>query len=57
MPKTEKVGPTKAKMPPRAVAKDTDSEERLDAHQRRLARLNREAELLGAAMSQKPKKS
>jgi hypothetical protein len=58
MPKTDKGEPPKAKVLTRASApaKSTDPEERLDELRRKLERLNREAEMLGEAMRQKPKK-
>ena len=59
MPKTDKGEPPKAKAPPRTRTPATkpDAGERLDELHQKLARLNREAEMLGEAMRQKPKKS
>ena len=55
MPKTDKGEAPKANVPVRAgtLAKSKDPDERLDDLHRRLARLNREAEMLGEAMKAK----
>ena len=55
MPKAEKGEAPKANVPLRArtLAKSKDPDERLDDLRRRLARLNREAEMLGEAMKTK----
>ena len=58
MPKAGKSEPPKAKAAPvlDPPATKPDPEDRLDELHRKLARLNREAEMLGEAMRQKPKK-
>jgi hypothetical protein len=59
MPKSDKGERATAKAPPRArpSPKSTDAETRKEELREKVARLNREAEMLAEAMSQKPKKS
>lgn len=59
MPKTDKPEAPKANVAPARtpIKKANPDEERLEELHEKLARLNREAEMLGEAMRQKPKKA